>query len=225
MQEHLHSRAFSQCIIETIRQVLGSESFCDRHKRRPEDFTRQRHFCFMRTLVFLLQKTVRSVQLHLHEFFDRLGEPCPLVTASAWSQARLKLGHTAFIELNHRAILEPVYAAGSAFAVKRWRVKSWSKFVTSATAEVTTYIFPRSGSLGWSATGVAPTGAGLPNHSSRLLSCAWVPVAGQPGGAGGPKALTQHKGCLIEPKLMHLFGPARSRLQPQFGVARPERQV
>ena len=121
MQEHLHSRAFSQCIIETIRQVLGSESFCDRHKRRPEDFTRQRHFCFMRTLVFLLQKTVRSVQLHLHEFFDRLGEPCPLVTASAWSQARLKLGHTAFIELNHRAILEPVYAAGSAFAVKRWR--------------------------------------------------------------------------------------------------------
>jgi len=121
MQEHLHSRAFSESIIETIRQVLGSDSFCDRHKRRPEDFTRQRHFCCMRTLVCLLQKTVRSVQLHLHEFFDRLGEPCPPVTASAWSQARLKLSHTAFIELNHRAILEPVYAAGSAVAVKRWR--------------------------------------------------------------------------------------------------------
>jgi hypothetical protein len=28
----------------------------------------------MRTAVFLLQKTLRSVQLHLHEFFDRLEE-------------------------------------------------------------------------------------------------------------------------------------------------------
>jgi hypothetical protein len=121
MQEHLNDRAFSEFIIETIRQVLGSASFCDRHKRRPQDFTRQRHFWFVRSMVFLLQKTVRSVQLHLHEFFDRLGEKWQPVTASAWSQARLKLSHTAFIELNHRAILEPVYAAGSAFEVKRWR--------------------------------------------------------------------------------------------------------
>jgi len=121
MQEHLNDRAFSKFIIETIRQVLGSASFCDRHKRRRQDFTRQRHFCFVRTVVFLLQKTVRSVQLHLHEFFDRLGEEWQPVTASAWSQARLKLCHTAFIELNHRAILEPVYGAGSAFEVKRWR--------------------------------------------------------------------------------------------------------
>jgi hypothetical protein len=121
MQKHLYHCAFSESIIETIRQVLGSGGFCDRHKRRPQDFTRQRHLCFVRTMVFLLQKTVRSVQLHLHEFFDRLGEHWAPVTASAWSQARLKLSHPAFIELNHRAILEPVYAAGSDFAVKRWR--------------------------------------------------------------------------------------------------------
>jgi hypothetical protein len=121
MQEHLNDGAFSEFIIETIRQVLGSASFCDRHRRRPQDFTRRRHFCFVRTMVFLLQKTVRSVQLHLHEFFDRLGEEWQPVTASAWSQARLKLGYAAFIELNQRAILEPVYAAGSAFEVKGWR--------------------------------------------------------------------------------------------------------
>jgi len=121
MQEHLNDRAFSEFIIETIRQVLGSASFCDRHRRRPQDFTRERHFCFMRTAVFLLQKTLRSVQLHLNEFFDRLGEHLPPVTASAWSQARLKLCHTAFIELNHRAILDPVYATDSDWGVKRWR--------------------------------------------------------------------------------------------------------
>ena len=82
MQEHLHDRAFSEFIIQTIRQVLGSASFCHRHRRRPQDFSRQRHFCFVRTVVFLLQKTVRSVQLHLHEFFERLGEAWSPVTAS-----------------------------------------------------------------------------------------------------------------------------------------------
>jgi len=121
MPEHLHDRAFSEFIIQTIRQVLGSASYCHRHRRRPQDFSRQRHFCFVRAVVFLLQKTVRSVQLHLHEFFERLGEAWSPVSASAWCQARLKLSHTAFIELNHRAIVESVYAAGSGFEVKRWR--------------------------------------------------------------------------------------------------------
>jgi len=121
MQKHLNDCAFSEYIIESIRQVLGSAGFCDRHRRRPQDFTRERHLCFVRTAVFLLQKTLRSVQLHLNEFFDRLGEGWQPVTASAWSQARRKLSHTAFIELNPRAILEPVYAAGSDFEVKRWR--------------------------------------------------------------------------------------------------------
>ncbi len=121
MQEHLKDRAFSESIVEIIRQLLGSTRFCDRHRRRPQDFTRERHLCFMRTVVFLLQKTLRSVQLHLHEFFDRLGEKRSPVTASAWSQARLKLRHSAFIELNQRAILEPVYRAGSEFGVERWR--------------------------------------------------------------------------------------------------------
>jgi hypothetical protein len=121
MQEHLNEREFSESTIETVRQVLGSACFCQRHKRRRQDFTRERHFGFMRTAVLLLQKTLRSVQLHLHEFFDRLGEKAPWVSASAWSQARLKLRHTAFIELNERAILERVYAVGSGFEVRRWR--------------------------------------------------------------------------------------------------------
>jgi hypothetical protein len=123
MQPHLNDdpSVFSEFLIVTIRQVLGNAQFCDRHKRRRQDFTRQRHLCFVRAMVFLLQKTLRSVQLHLHAFFDRLGESGPPVTASAWCQARLKLRHTAWIELNHRAILERVYAPGSAFAVRRWR--------------------------------------------------------------------------------------------------------
>src|SRR3974390_747429 len=40
---------------------------------------------------------------------------------------------------------------------------------------------------GPSPNGVAPTGAGLPNHSSRLLSCAWVPFGGGPVCGRTPK--------------------------------------
>ncbi len=121
MQKHLLDCAYSELIITTIRQVLGEPGFCERHRCRSQDFTRQRHLGFVRSIVFLMQKTVRSVQLHLHEFFDRLGESLPSVTASAWSQARLKLRHTAFLELNQRAIMEPVYGAGSDGGVERWR--------------------------------------------------------------------------------------------------------
>jgi len=121
MQEHLIDRGFSEEMIQSIRELLGSASFCIRHKRRGQDFTRQRRFCFMRAVVFLLQKTVRSVQVHLNEFFDRLDERWGPVSASAWSQARRKLSHTAFMELNQKVIVEGVYSRGSDFGLGHWR--------------------------------------------------------------------------------------------------------
>ncbi|MGH8558601.1 MAG: hypothetical protein ACRESZ_14310 [Methylococcales bacterium] len=36
----------------------------------------------------------------------------PVVTASAYSQARYKLKHTAFIELNPKAVVETLYDDG-----------------------------------------------------------------------------------------------------------------
>jgi hypothetical protein len=70
----------------------------------------------------LLQKTIRSIQLHLNEFFEKLVTLGPTVTPAAWCEARLKLSHTAFIELNQRAILEVVYGeSADATLVGRWR--------------------------------------------------------------------------------------------------------
>jgi len=121
MHEHPNGYEFNEFTIRTIRELLASVGLCERHKRRPQDFTRRRQMHFVRGVVFLLQKTVRSMQLHLHQFFESLEQPGQSVTASAWSQARLKLHHTVFIELNQRAILERVYQAGSSFEVKKWR--------------------------------------------------------------------------------------------------------
>src|SRR5580704_5174997 len=87
-------------VVAAARALMAQEQFCVRHRSEPRHFTRRRRLTFMKVLVLAMQKTVRSVQLHLHEFFDRLGQAWPAVTASAWCQARLKLRHTAFIELN-----------------------------------------------------------------------------------------------------------------------------
>jgi hypothetical protein len=72
-------------------------------------------------MLILLQKTVRSLQLHLHDFFAALPLGGPSASASSWCEARLKLKHTAFIELNERAILEVAYEGQHDFAVRRWK--------------------------------------------------------------------------------------------------------
>src|SRR5439155_380323 len=62
-------------------------------------------------MLFVLQKTVKSIQRHLHEFLNELagGQVFEPVTAGAWTHARAKLKHTAFIELNQSTVLPSVY--------------------------------------------------------------------------------------------------------------------
>ena len=115
------SKNFVCHVVRMTRQLFCQPDFQEKHRARPEDFTRQRALSFSRVVVLLLQKTVRSIQLHLHDFFRELGEPIDPVSASAWTQARAKLKHTAFIELNQGAILDSVYAPESAFEVRCWR--------------------------------------------------------------------------------------------------------
>src|SRR5713101_9071744 len=98
-------------LVELLRIELHDAQFIARHRVRPEDFTRQRQLTFPVVMLFILQKTVKSIQRHLHEFLDELAgggifEP---VTTSAWTHARAKLKHTAFIELNAQRVLPWIY--------------------------------------------------------------------------------------------------------------------
>ena len=81
-------------------------------------------------MLLVLQKSLKSLQLHLHEFFERLTdvEAADAPTPGAWTQARAKLQgpepaeglrHTAFIELNQAAVLAPLEAAPG--ALRCWR--------------------------------------------------------------------------------------------------------
>lgn len=109
--------------VEVLRRHLCDGAFRARHRARPEDFTRTRQLTFPVLMLFVFQKTVKSIQRHLHEFVEALagGEVFESVTAGAVTHARAKLKHTAFIELNEVTVLPFVYGPERDQAVQRWR--------------------------------------------------------------------------------------------------------
>jgi hypothetical protein len=58
--------------------------------------------------MLIIQKSAKSLQLLLNEVLSKL--VLPLVSKSAYSQARQHLRHTAFIELNQKGVVEPMYS-------------------------------------------------------------------------------------------------------------------
>lgn len=63
---------------------------------------------FALVVVLTLRKSVKSLQNVVNEAMTWLG--LATVTASAYSQARYKLKHTAFVELNQKAVVETLYS-------------------------------------------------------------------------------------------------------------------
>lgn len=125
MQNHkndipLRQRALQ--LIEQLRQRLLDAGLCARHRRRPTDFTRERLLTFLVLMLWLLQKSVKSLQAHAHEFFWQLrqGLPALTVSAGAVTHARAKLRASAFVELN-QTVLDTVYGSPHAALVQRWR--------------------------------------------------------------------------------------------------------
>ena len=87
---------------------MSEEIFKAKHRLVKSAFTRVRSLPFELVLVMILRKSVKSLQNVVNEAM--LWLETDTVTASAFCQARYKLKHTAFIELNQQAIVEPMYA-------------------------------------------------------------------------------------------------------------------
>jgi hypothetical protein len=109
--------------IELVRAKIIAPDFCARHRRRAGDFTRERVLTFPVVMLLLLQKTTKSVQRHLHSFFHQLSpqENARAVTPGGWTQARAKLSHSAFIELNQEILLPCFYARQETTPRRLWR--------------------------------------------------------------------------------------------------------
>lgn len=108
-------------LIDGLRSRLQDAAFIARHRVREQDFTRERQLTFPIVMLFVLQKTVKSIQRHLHELLDELagGQLFESATAGAFTHARAKLKHTAFIELNEQVVLPTV--SETHLELKRWR--------------------------------------------------------------------------------------------------------
>lgn len=107
-------------LVEALRAKLHDPIFLARHRVRPEDFTRKCQLTFPVIMLFILQKTVKSIQRHLHEFLDGLAEEeiFEPPTSGAVTHCRAKLKDSAFIELNRDCVLPIVY--GSEHPIERW---------------------------------------------------------------------------------------------------------
>ncbi|MCX7087895.1 MAG: hypothetical protein NTV00_07560 [Methylococcales bacterium] len=93
--------------IEKSRELIKDDSFKARNRKSENMFTRIRCLPFELVLIMILRKSTKSLQCIVNETVISLGMEG--VTASAYSQARYKLKHTAFIELNQKAIIDVVY--------------------------------------------------------------------------------------------------------------------
>jgi hypothetical protein len=118
----LQSRAVR--LIQAARQLLGDPAFCHRHCQLPKHFTRKRTFQFPVVMMMILQKSLKSLQLRIHEFVTQwtsLVQPLADGSAGAFTHARAKLLPGAFVELNQKAVLAIVYGPEADAAVLRWR--------------------------------------------------------------------------------------------------------
>ena len=110
-------------LFDALRRNFCDADFIARHRVRAQDFTRQRQLTFPVVMLFILQKTVKSIQRHLHEFLNELaqGELFEPLSAGAVTKARAKLRHTAFVELNEVTVVPWIYKGESAGTSKGWR--------------------------------------------------------------------------------------------------------
>jgi len=101
-----------QLLLSRSKSLLGDQGFVSRFKRASSDFTRSRVLDFQAIAVLLMTQGNKSLQLRLNEFIPKLGRSKTSVSKIAYSKARRKLKHTAFIELNQEAVVKTMYEDG-----------------------------------------------------------------------------------------------------------------
>lgn len=108
-------------MLQIIRPIINNILFKNRHRKSENDFIRERILSFPMMITLLLQKGSRSLQLALNEFVH-IKLPNITVTNGAYTKARKKFKHTAFIELNQLAVVDVMYGDGDFKTYKGHRV-------------------------------------------------------------------------------------------------------
>lgn len=122
MQQELHLQERALTLLAALRQQLIQPDLRARHRCRPQDFSRECVLTFPVLVLFVLRKSLKSLQARLHEFFWHwVGDAtAPAPTAGALTHARAKLLPSVFTELN-QAVLATVYGPQFGPWARRWR--------------------------------------------------------------------------------------------------------
>jgi hypothetical protein len=89
--------------MESLKNIIFSESFCSRHKHKQNDFARTRVFPFHELIFFLLNMNNKSYQHELDRYFQIVNNqdvPERILYKGNLSKTRAKLKYGAFVELN-----------------------------------------------------------------------------------------------------------------------------
>jgi len=85
-------------IICELNKKLGSDIFKKNHILDSVFFTRDRNLNFIIVMVSLINKLSKSLSVEITKYLQRFGKA--IVSKQAFSKARYKVSHQAFIELN-----------------------------------------------------------------------------------------------------------------------------
>ena len=114
--------ALAITLLEKLRLQLQEPDFLRQHRRQNKAFTRKRVLTFSVVVLFVLQKTVKSLQLHLNEFLGQASDAdWAMVGPGALTRARAKLSHSAYMALNAQILLPTVYGPPEASRLRLWQ--------------------------------------------------------------------------------------------------------
>ncbi len=93
-------------IIKSIKNLIYSHEFMERHRTSNRDFTRKRKLPFVPLVLFMINVIKQTLQKELTRFIKMFGDKSSNITKSAFSQSRMKLKPEAFIEMNNHLVGE-----------------------------------------------------------------------------------------------------------------------
>lgn len=84
-------KVFFESLMENLHAMIYSSDYIENAKVNPSDFTRRRKMSFVQYILFILQKTGRSLQAALNTFFLSMGEEPGNYSKQAFSKGRLRI--------------------------------------------------------------------------------------------------------------------------------------
>ena len=94
-------------LIDYLKNIVHSDDFCSKHKKNPQDFTRDRILTFPDLIFFMMNMNNSSYQTELDRFFQAVNHtevPERVIYKGNLSKSREKLKHEAFVDLNDHLV-------------------------------------------------------------------------------------------------------------------------